>query len=51
VWEVRNGTGVHTHIEVGTVSGRACYRGIAANTPIGEKNWIGKIVPGTTATC
>jgi hypothetical protein len=50
VWEVNTPEGVHTHIEVGTVSGRACYYPYSRTRRV-DAQAIGKMLPGGTATC
>lgn len=50
-WQVTSDAGVHTHIEVGTKSGKACYMPYAAGKSLIDTRKIGKIIPGTTASC
>jgi hypothetical protein len=50
-WDVHTDDGVHTHIEVGTTNGTACYSYRTA-VQLPETRRIGKIIPGSTApTC
>jgi len=40
-WQVNNDAGVHTHLEVGSKSGTACYMAHARGSKLGESDMIG----------
>lgn len=50
-YDVTNESGIHSHVEVGAVAGRACYMPWGVNRPLGDTRMIGKFRPGYTITC
>jgi hypothetical protein len=50
-WKVDNADGVHTHIEVGTEPGKACYMPGMSKKAYADTRMIGIITPGATASC